>query len=212
VGLYLYQSHGFTAAFSYWITWITQAFIVVARGLAAAGVCYLILGKFKGVWGLAIRLLIVCACIALIAALYVGVKDYKLAVITLEMSLEAFIATWIVGLLLFVRYYGVRVERGPGMVGLGLGLLSCSKLVNDLVFEKHVQAYKDSWNHVSSAAFVVILVLWIWGIRKPATQAVREPRLNSVEVYRSLIPQVNRNLLELNQQLSRFWEKESPKT
>ena len=211
VGFYSYQSHGFATTFSYWATWISQAFIVVARGLAAAGVCYLILGKFKGVWALAVRLLIVCASIALIAALCVGAKNYKFAVITLEMSLEAFIATWVVGLLLFVRYYGVRVLRGPGMVGLGLGLLSCSKLLNDLVFEKYVQAYKDYWNYVSLAAFVVILVLWIWGIRKPVTQAVGEPRLNPAELYWSLIPQVNRNLLELNQQLSRFWDKESPK-
>ena len=211
VGAYLYQTYGFRSTYGYRIAWTTQAFVVVARGFAAAEICHLILGKFKGVWALAIRLLIACGGIVLISALYFGIRSYQLAMITLEMSLEAFIATWIVGLLLFARYYGVRIERGAGMIGLGLGLLSCSKFLNDLVFEKYVQAHLNSWNHVSSVAFIGILALWTQAMRKPATNMVSVARLNAAEVYQSLIPQVNRNLSELNRQLSQFWRAESSK-
>jgi hypothetical protein len=97
------------------------------------------------------------------------------------------------------------------MVGLGLGLLSCCRLLNDLVFERHVQAYLGVWNYVSGAAFLGILLLWNWFMHRPATDTVREPQLNTVQVYQSLIPQVNRRLVELNQQLSQFWRTESPK-
>ena len=208
---YLYQSYGFRSTHGYRCAWATQAFVVVARGFAAAEVSYRILGKFKGVWALAMRILIACGAIVLVSTLYFGTRSYQLAVITLEMSLEAFIATWIVGLLLFARYYAVPVEPAAGMVGLGLGLLSCCRLLNDLVFERHVQAYLGVWNYVSGATFLGILLLWNWYLRGPAIQTVRDPQLNTLQVYQSLIPQVNRKLAELNQQLSQFWRTESPK-
>jgi hypothetical protein len=211
LGIYWYQWHGFATLNGYRVAWTTQAFVVVARGFAAAEICYRILGKFKGVWALAVRILISCGAIVLISTLYFGIRSYQLAVITLEMSLEAFIATWIVGLLLFARYYAVPVEPANRMISLGLGLLSCCKLLNDLVFERHVQVYLGIWNYVSSAAFVGVLLVWNWAMRKPATYTVREPQLNAVQVYQSLIPQVNQRLLELNQQLSQFWNTESSK-
>jgi len=211
IGIYSYQSYGFRSVYGYRTAWATQAFVVIARGLATAEICYRILGKFRGVWALAVRLLVTCGGIVLISTLYFGIRSYKLAVITLDMSLEAFIATWIVGLLLFARYYGVAVEREAGMIGLGLGLLSCCKLLNDLVFERHVQAYLSSWNYVSSAAFIGILLLWTWALRRPTAEAAREPHLNSAQVYQLLIPQVNEKLSALNQQLSQFWRAESSK-
>jgi hypothetical protein len=191
------------------MAWTTQALVVIARGLAGAEICYRILGKFKGIWALAVRLQIACAGIVLISTLYFGSKSYQLAVITLEMSLEAFIATWIVGLLLFAQYYQVRVAPDAGTIGLGLGLLSCCKLLNDLLFERHVQAYLQTWNYVSCSAFIVVLLLWGWALRGTATNKVSEPQLNATQVYQSLIPEVNRKLWELNQELSQFWRAES---
>ena len=208
VGVYLYRTYGFRTIYGYRVAWTTQAIVVIARGFAATEIGYRILGKFKGVWALAVRILIACGGIVLISTLYFGTRSYQLAFITLEMSLEAFIAAWIVGLLLFARYYAVPVESTAGMMGLGLGLLSCCKLLNDLVFERHAQAYLGTWNYVSSAAFVVILLLWNWVLRKPATHTVHEPQLNRVQVYQSLIPQVNLKLLELNRQLSQIWSAE----
>jgi hypothetical protein len=210
-GVYLYQTYGFRTIYGYRVAWTTQAIELIVRGFAATEICYRILGKFKGVWALAVRILIACGGMVLISTLYFGTRSHQLAVITLEMSLEAFIATWIVGMLLFARYYAVPVESAAGMIGLGLGLLSCCKLLNDLVFERHVQSYMGTWNYVSSAAFVGILLLWNWVLRKPATHTVQEPQLNKVQVYQSLIPQVNVKLLELNRQLSQIWSAEPPK-
>jgi len=211
VGVYLYRAYGFKTPYAYQVAWTTQVIVVMGRGFAAAEICYRILGKFKGVWGLAVRIFIACGVIALISTLYFGARSYQLAVITLDMSLEAFIATCIVGLLLFARYYAVPIEPAAGMIGLGLGLLSCGKLLNDLLFERHVQSYQGAWNFVSSGAFVGILLLWNWVLRKPATHAVQEPQLNRVEIYQSLIPQVNLKLLELNRQLSHLLQPEPPK-
>src|ERR1700739_1822702 len=70
VGVRLYQGYGFTSSFTYQIAWTTQAFVVVARALAAAEVCYLILGKYKGVWALAARILSFSGLLVLVLSLY----------------------------------------------------------------------------------------------------------------------------------------------
>jgi len=212
VGVLLYQRYGFTSTFAYRIGWATQAFVVVARALAAAEVCYLILGKYKGVWALAARILSCCGLLVLSLALWFGRNGYQVGIATLEIGLEASIATCIAGLFLFARYYHIRILSMTGMLGLGLGMLSCFKILNDLVFERLAKRYGDAWNLASSGAFVAILLIWIWALRKPVSVRFPGPQLSPVKVYASLIPQVNRQLVELNERLTQLWHLESPKS
>ena len=212
VGVLLYQGYGFTSSFSYQIAWTTQAFVVVARALAAAEVCYLVLGKYKGLWALATRILTFCGLLVLGLALYFGRNGYTVGIATLEIGLEACIATWVAGLFLFARYYNVRVLPVTGLLGLGMGLLSCFKILNDLVFERFARRFGDAWNYASLGAFAGILLMWIWALRKSSVETVPEPKLRPSMVYASLIPQVNRQLAELNEQLTQLWKLESPKS
>jgi hypothetical protein len=210
VGIWLYQWYGFGTITAYLIAWSTQSFVIVARALAATEACYLVLGRFKGIWALAARILIACGGIVLLSSIYFGARSYQLAVITLEIGLEAAIATGIVGLLVFARYYQVRIAPATGLLGLGLGLFSCCKLLNDLVFERYIKTYAILWNHVSSFAYVAILLLWIWALRRPVAPDDSEPPLNTESVYPTLIPKVNKRLLELNDQLARIWGRKKP--
>ncbi len=209
--VYLYQWYGFGSMSAYRIAWTTQAFAVVARAFAAAEVCHQVLGRFRGVWAMSARILVVCAALVLCAALYFGRNGYRFAVITTEIGLESFIATWIVGLFCFARYYEVLVPTATGLLGLGLGLNSCFKIANDVVFERFAKSYLTAWNDASSTAFLAVLAIWIWGLRRPVAAKVSEPVLRTANVYQALMPQVNRRLVELNEQLSQLWHTESPR-
>src|SRR2546428_3990438 len=94
VGVFLYQVYGFTSSFSYQIAWTTQAFVVVARALAAAEVCYLVLGKYKGVWALATRILNFFGLLVLGLAFYFGRNGYSGGIGTLGNWLEGFFVDW----------------------------------------------------------------------------------------------------------------------
>ncbi|PYU01626.1 MAG: hypothetical protein DMG34_17900 [Acidobacteria bacterium] len=61
-------------------------------------------------------------------------------------------------------------------------------------------------------AFAGILLIWIWAFRKSSVETVPEPTLRPSMVYASLIPQVNRQLAELNEHLTQLWKLESPKS
>jgi len=212
VGLVLYQGYGFGSSFAYPIIWTTQGIVVVARALAAAEVCHQVLGSYKGIWALAARVLALSGVLVLSLSLYFGRRSYHVGIITLEISLEAGIATCIAGLFLFARYYQIRVQPATGLVGLGLGLLSCFKILNDLVFERFLKINGVSWNYASSFSFVGILLIWTWALRQPVAARLTEPKLKSALVYANLIPQVNRQLAELNEQLTQLWHVESPKS
>jgi hypothetical protein len=205
VGVVLYQGYGFGSREAYYGAWTTQAIVAIARAFVAAEVCYLILGKYEGVWGLAARVLTVGGLGALCLALYFGRTSYRIGAMTLEVGLETCISTGIAGLFLFARYYQIPVARHAGILGAGLGLLSCSRIVNDVVFERFLNISGSLWNHLSAAAFVAILLVWIWALRSPATEVTVEPALRPVPVYREMIPAVNRRLAVLNEQLNHLW-------
>ncbi len=154
------------------------------------------------------RLLLICGILVLCSGLYFGRDGYQFFVTKLEIGLESFIATWVVGLFCFARYYDVQVSRSAGLLGLGLGLNSCMKILNDVVFQKFVKSYLTEWNYVASSAFIAVLGIWFWGLWKQSAVPVSEPELSTATVYQTLMPQVNRRLLELNEQLGQLWNTE----
>jgi hypothetical protein len=211
VGVGIYSGYGFKSQLAFPIVWTTQALVVVARAFSAGEISYLVLGKYKGIWYLAARILSGLGLLALTLALYFGRRSYHIGIITLEIALEASIATWVAGLFLFVRYYELRVERATALLGGGLGLLSCLRIVNDVVFEKFLSANGVTWNYISSATFVGILLLWIWALRDLVPVPVAEPRMQPAQLYTTMIPQLNQRLAALNAQLLRLQGPESPK-
>jgi hypothetical protein len=149
--------------------------------------------------------------LVLALALYFGKSGYAHGVMTLEVGLEAAIATGIVGLFVFARYYEVRVAPVTGQLGLGLGILSCFKIVNDLIFETAPRETPRGWNLASSSAFVIILLVWAWALRKPVAVRIRKSIMESAIAYAHLMPQMNQRLAQLNEQLAQLWNVESPK-
>jgi hypothetical protein len=211
VGVVSYQGYGFGSSTSYVIAWTSQGLVVVARALAAAEVCYLVLGSYKGIWALAVRILSLSGLLVLGLALFFGRNGYHFGVITLEIGLEASIATGVAGLFLFARYYQVPIAAETGLLGLGLGLFSCFKILNDLVFERFARTYGVTWNHASTIAFLGALLIWGWALRDRLAEKLPTPQLKPAQVYANLIPQVNQRLAELNEHLTRLWNLESTK-
>jgi len=212
VGAILYQRYGFNSSVTYVFVWTTQGIVVVARALVVGEVCHQILAKFIGIWAMAVRILSLCAFGALVLALYFGRRDYHVGIFALEIALEASMAIFIAGLFVFVRYYRVPLNRSAGLLAFGLGLLSCFKILNDVVFERFLKITGSSWNYASSAAFLGILAVWIWALRELVPATTPEPKLAASHVYASMMPSVNRQLAQLNEQLTQLWHLDRPKS
>ena len=209
--LFLYQFYGFTSHVTYLAAWSSQGVIVTARALATCEFCYRVLGHYRGVWALAIRILLACGAVVLGLTLAFSRDGFQYAVMTLEMASEAFIATLVVGTVLFARHYHAQMGESALLLGLGFGFNSCLKILNDAFLSRYWRNYSGAWNEVAMVGFAGVLVLWVFAMRAAATEDVPRPELQPAEVYRVLAPHMNRKLAELNDQLVRLLKAERPK-
>src|SRR5215467_38465 len=177
----VYETYGFNSRVTYAAVWSSQAVVVVARALATFEFCHALLGRYVGVWALAKRLLLFASAMVLALSVYFGKDGFRYGVMTLEMGSEAFIATLVVGTFVFAKHYGAQMGRNLVFLGLGFGLYSCTKIVDDAILTRFWHSYAGSWNEVAMASFVVVLALWIFAMRASSKVPVPQAELASAD-------------------------------
>lgn len=184
--------------------WVTQLLNVMARGLAAAEVCWLTLRAYQGVWGLAWRLL---TAVGLVLAAFAGVAAWQstpwIAAVALraERGLELVVAGLLLGMLVFSRYYGIRVHATTKYIAIGLGFHAVIQVINNSFMFTWFQSFFPWWAAVRVLSFDFALLIWCWGLRHPLEVGESRPMLLEPSVYDELAPQVSDRLRELNQRL-----------
>jgi len=131
----VYRIWGFSSSVSIRIAWSTHGLVAIVRGVAVAEICHRILAKFRGIWGLAWRLLFAAAAFISFYAWAVSRGSWPFAILNLDRGLELAMATVIVLLFVFARYYEVGVEPAVRTVAIGFLLYSCFRVLNDTVLE-----------------------------------------------------------------------------
>jgi hypothetical protein len=210
VGFVTYRQWGFNSVIAWRVFWVTLGVVICARALAVAEVCRHLLGRFRGIWALAWRFLLVCAAFVLLYALLVSKHDRTLIVSSADRGLEFAIAAVIVALLLFARHYEMHAEPADRWLAVGLCLFSCFSVINDTILERWLHQAVPLWNVLGMLAYLASLLLWIWALRKAVPAAAPEQFLLPGSVYQTFVPEINLRLRLLNKQLSQFWKVEAP--
>lgn len=214
-GLVVFESYriwGFTSYESINIAWGTQGVVTVARAMAVAEICHSVLAKFKGVWKLAWRTMVAAAVLVFFYSWAVSRGSWRFAILNIDRGLELAIASSLVFLFLFAKYYEVAVEPVMRTVATGFFLYSGFRVLNDTILERWLHRYAALWNVLGTATFLATLLLWIWALRLTQKQDASEPELLSEDHYRSLSPAINARLKSLNERLVHFWDIEGEKT
>lgn len=204
-----YRIWGFDSATAYRIAWGTHGMVLFARALAVAEVCRHVLSRYRGVWALTWRILLLCSALVLSYSILAARHDWRLALPSADRGLELSIATVIVVLLLFARYYDVKGELVVRSLAIGFCLYSCFAVLNNTLLERLLYDYSVFWNMLGMFTFLASLSLWTWALRKPQFQPEPGEILLPRGVYQSLTPEINLRLRLLNEQLSRFWPAEA---
>jgi hypothetical protein len=207
--LVLYASYriwGFVSPVSRQIGWGTQGVVMTARAVAVAQVCQRVLAKYLGVWALAKRLLILTAVVVLLYSWAIARGGWQFAVLNGHRGVEMAIASVIVVLLLFTRYYGVVVEPVVRVLTIGFFLYSSFYVLNDTILERWLNDYSKGWNLLGASAFVASILLWIWGLRERQSATTLEPGMLPGGIYSAAAPEINDRLRALNEHLEHFWK------
>jgi len=204
-----YRLWGFASWTSYIIVWSTQAVVVVARGLAVAELCKNCLRAYEGIWALGWRILAgVGAVLVLYAALaplavskktfWVGVAAMVLAA---DRGLELALVAILLSLLIFVRYYGVALNRTHKALAVGFCFFSCVFVLNDTILSVFLKQYAAVWNGIQMSAYFVVLVAWLRAFYKLVPVPSPVPVLIPQALYQELAPRFNYRLRLLNDRL-----------
>ena len=227
----VYRWWGFTAFRSFQVAWLSQSLVLAARASAVAELCRKVLGIYRGIWALAIRLLAVIALIVVVYACYVSSWRWKVTVLEADRATELAIASIIVVLLAFSRYYRVPITTTDRLIAIGLCIYSSSYVINNSVDVKIPQEYYSYWNLLIEAVYiferllyryfsywnlplqvvsVVSLLIWIVGLWYPVPRETEQPELMEASLYQRLSPEINLRLRMLNEQLLAFWRTKVP--
>jgi len=204
----IYQRWGFRSPAARLIGWGMQGLVTSARALAVAEICLRALGKYRGIWGLAWRLLIAAVAFVFVYSWGVSRGSWQFALLNMDRSLELAIAAVVVIFFAFIRHYEVDVDPGLRLIATGFFLYSCFLALNDTLLEGLLQSYGALWNFLGTLAFLASVLLWTWVMREKQLEIAAEPKMLTAGVYRTLVPQVNARLRMLDEHLVHFWDKE----
>ena len=205
-----YWKWGYESDLSAWLAWTSQGIVILLRALVVAELCRRLAGSYRGVWALIWRTLGCCAAIVLGYSLFISRLSMPIAIVSADRGLELTIATVVVVVFLFAAYYGIVPQARVYFLAVGLCFYSCFYVINDSFLEHWMQAFSSVWNFAGMISFLLSLGLWLWGFLAPQRAEAASPQLLPRHVYRSLSPQLNRQLRELNERLSMFWQTGEP--
>ena len=208
--MFIYRSWGFRAMRSFQIAWLSQGLIVMARALAMAELFRRILRHYRGIWSLAMRLLLLCALAIVAYSLYVSNWRWAFGVLAADRGVELAVATAIAVLLAFARYYHLTVSNTDRSLAIGFFLYSCCFVINNSIFERLLYRYFSYWNLPLQVVSVVSLLIWIVGLWYPVPRETEQPELMEASLYQRLSPEINLRLRMLNEQLLAFWRTKVP--
>jgi hypothetical protein len=196
---------------TYRISWAGEGLVICARWLAVIEIARRTLAKYSGIWALVTRILLVLSACVLAYAILSSGSVWQLAILNADRAVELCIATFIVCMFLFVRYYRVEMQRFERMLAIGFCLYSCFSVINLSIFESAIHAYGNLWRYLDTLAFLATVVLWIGAARtSQAVSRITRQKVVKPESYEELAQQLNSRLHLHNNRLNRLFRSEDP--
>jgi len=201
-----YRYFGSQSATSYDVGWGSQAVVICARWFAVMEIARKSLAEYSGIWAMASRVLFVLAACVLVYSIVSSGSRWTLIVLNADRSAELCIASFIVGMFLFLRYYSVPLSHLERTLAIGFCLYSCFFVINDSIYENWLRAAGPLWNHLEMLTYFATLLLWIGAVSwYSETRDEETPTVLTPEVYGELSQRLNSRLHLLNNRLDHLF-------
>ena len=198
----VYRRWGFDSFIAWKFAWASQAVVVGARWSAVISIARDLLSAYRGIWALAKRILASVSVSVLAYALLFSKGRWYQIVMNAERATELSIASFVVALFLFARYYALPEKPLQRALAIGFGLYSCFCVINFSLFKEWLASYTSLWNFLDVVTFLASVLLWINAVRVYAPpKAVQEHFLVPQETYSRVSAELNLRLRLLNEQL-----------
>lgn len=188
------------------IAWSTQAVVICLRWLAVIDIARKALAATAGISDFAIHVLFVVTACVLVYSVWSSNDRWTLAVLTAYRAEQLCIATFIVLLLLFLRYCWVDANNLERMLAVGFCLYLCISVITVSVYQHLRLSFGSMCSYLDILAFVASLLLWVGAVRSSSDSPsiASQPAL-SREHYAELSAKLNSRLHLLNHRLDNLF-------
>ncbi len=208
--LYLvYSRFGFSSQTALELAWLSEACTLILRVLATMEVLRLVLGQYRGIWGLGWRVLAVAFFVVISYAAIEAGQNISAAIGLADRGFHLAFAVALVACLLIIRYYSIPVSPPYKVLLGGFCVYSCTVVLANTIaralFLRGFADIKPIWQFTMVAAYAGVQGAWAVGLWKAAPARQVRPALLGTSVYWQISPQINNRLRLLNGQLGKFW-------
>jgi hypothetical protein len=206
----IYTQFGFGSRAALVLAWVSEACLLLLLTLATMEVLHVVLGPYRGIWGLGWRVLaVVFGVVILYAGIEAG-RNVSWAIVLADRGFHLAFAVALVACLLLIRYYSIPVESTYKVLLGGFCFYSCTVVLANTVGHaltlRGVATVEPVWQLTKTVAYAVVQGAWAVALWKAAPAAEKSPRLVAASLYRQLSPQINERLGLLNEHLNQIWE------
>jgi len=207
---FIYHRFGRVSDAAYVAAWWSEAITVLARVFATVEIIHMALISYRGIWGLAWRLLGLISLVMSIAVALAAEGDVDWALLHADRGYHLIFAMATVGCLLLIRYYQISVGRVYRTLLATLCSYSCVKILLDTVLQNILYAqyleYAAIWQLVSLFSYIVVLALWAEALWHPLPAIEPQRAVLPSSVYQQVAPEINFQLDALNKRLMGFFK------
>jgi hypothetical protein len=206
----IYTQSGFGSRTALVLGWVSHACILLLRILATMEVLHLVLGPYRGIWGLGWRVLAVAFGMVILYAGIEAGRNVSWAIVLADRGFNLAFAVALVACLLLIRYYSIPVESPYKVLLGGFCFYSCTfVLANTVGYALNLRGspnYQPIWQLTTIIAYAGVQLAWAVTLWKAVPTPVKRPVLVAASLYRQFSPQINERLGLLNEQLKQIWE------
>ncbi|MDP9340437.1 MAG: hypothetical protein M3P45_16395 [Acidobacteriota bacterium] len=207
---FVYRYFGEPSEVGYVAGWWSEAVTVVARVFATAEVLRLALLSYRGIWGLAWRVLAGTSLAMSILAVVASRGDTDRALLNVDRGYHLIFATGIVACLLVIRYYQISVGRIYKTLLVTLCFYSCIKILINTVLQNflsvHYMEFGVIWQVVSLFSYIAVLAIWAGALAHPLPAIEPQRAVLASSVYQRVSPEINSQLRAINGRLMSFFK------
>ena len=212
----IYARYDRASNFAYACAWQSEAVTLIAKAFATVELLRLVLLSYRGIWGLAWRLLTLTCLGALIGVGIAARGQGDWATLEADRGYNLIFATAVLACLALVRYYRIRVEPTYQILLAGFCFYSCIKILVNTILQGFLYQrsadFESIWQTITVSSYVVVLAVWAVALLRPVPAAARQRATLPPSAYMQIAPEIHYQLRAINQQLMNFWKIEEPRT
>jgi hypothetical protein len=211
----VYSRYGHLSNIAIAWAWQSEAVTLIAKTFATVELLRLVLLSYRGIWGLAWRLLTLTCLGALIGVGIAARGQGDWATLEADRGYNLIFATAVLACLGMVRYYRIRVEPTYQTLLAGFCFYSCVKILINTILQgflyQRSAASESIWQTTTMSAYVVVLAVWAVALLRPVPAAAQQRATLPPSAYMQIAPEIHYQLRAINQQLMNFWKIEEPR-